>query len=60
MAASLRTGINLGSFATRAVHLKIQPQPKTIADSRDILRFLQKYGDVVMFKSLRVSTNPLP
>ncbi|TKA81721.1 hypothetical protein B0A49_00610 [Cryomyces minteri] len=40
-------------LATTAVHLKIHPRPANISESRQILRVLQRFGDVVMFKNLR-------
>ena len=41
--------------AGRAVHIKIQPRPLSLFESRQVLRTLQKYGDVVMYKHLKVS-----
>lgn len=42
--------------AGRAVHVKIHPQPHDLAESREVLRVLQRYGEVVMYKHLKVST----
>lgn len=38
----------------RAVHVKIYPRPRDLAESRGVLRVLQQYGDVVMYKNLKV------
>lgn len=38
----------------RAVYVKIYPQPRNLAESREVLRVLQRYGEVVMYKHLKV------
>jgi hypothetical protein len=38
----------------RAVHIKIHPRPRTITESREVLRVLERYGEVLMYKSLKV------
>ena len=38
----------------RAVHIKIYPRPRNLAESREVLRVLQQYGEVVMYKHLKV------
>ena len=38
-----------------AVHVKIHPQPRNLAESREVLHVLQQYGEVVMYKHLKVS-----
>ena len=38
----------------RAVHVKIYPRPRNLGESREVLRVLQQYGDVVMYKHLKV------
>lgn len=43
--------------AGQAVHIKIHPRPRTITESREILRVLQSYGEVTMFKNLKVQPN---
>lgn len=43
--------------AGRAVHIKIHPRPRNITESREILRVLQSYGEVTMFKNLKVQPN---
>lgn len=40
--------------AGRAVHVKIHPRPRNLGESREVLRVLQQYGDVVMYKHLKV------
>lgn len=41
-------------IAGRAVHIKIHPRPGNISESRQILRVLERYGEVVMYKHLKV------
>ena len=40
--------------AGRAVHVKIYPRPRNLGESREVLRVLQQYGDVIMYKHLKV------
>ena len=40
--------------AGRAVHVKIHPRPRNLSESREILRVLQQYGEVAMYKHLKV------
>lgn len=50
-------GRTLPSYARtvgRAVHVKIHPRPRNLSESREVLRVLQQYGEVVMYKHLRV------
>lgn len=60
MAASLRptaaaaAALTSTQLAGRAVHIKIHPRPRNLNESREVLRVLQKYGEVVMFRNLRV------
>lgn len=42
------------SAASKAVHLKVYPRPATLSESRELLHVLQQFGEVTMFKSLRV------
>lgn len=37
----------------RGVHVKIHPQPRNLAESREVLRVLQQYGEVVVYKNLK-------
>lgn len=42
------------------VHVKIHPRPRNLAESREVLWVLQQYGEVVMYKHLKVSlSNPV-
>ena len=43
--------------AGRAVHVKIYPRPRNLSESREILRVLQQYGDVAMYKHLKVHSD---
>ena len=40
-----------------AVHIKIHPRPRNIAESREVLRVLQQYGEIAVYKHLKVSLN---
>ena len=42
------------AVAGRAVHIKIHPRPRNLAESRQVVRVLERYGEVVMFKHLKV------
>lgn len=42
----------------RAVHLRLFPRPEGISESREILRLLQGYGKVEMFKNLKYDALP--
>jgi len=46
------------SFAANAVHIKIFPRPSNIAESRELLRVLQTFGEVVHFRWLKVHHLP--
>ncbi|KAL9118102.1 MAG: hypothetical protein Q9187_005356 [Circinaria calcarea] len=48
--ATIRTA---SVVAGRAVHIKIHPRPRNLAESRQVLRVLERYGEVVMFKHLK-------
>lgn len=53
--AAVRAGKEL---ASRAVHIRIHPRPANMAEGRGVLRVLQRFGQVVVFKSLRVCSKP--
>ncbi|KAF2234383.1 hypothetical protein EV356DRAFT_501949 [Viridothelium virens] len=54
MASVLRQTANAASeIASRAVHIKIWPRPSDLQESREILRVLQRFGEVTMFKTKR-------
>lgn len=50
MAAHIRPG----SLASKAVHVKIFPTARTFAERREVLRVLARYGEVDVFRSLKV------
>lgn len=53
-------GHSLKTLTGNTVHVKIHPRPQTLAESREVLRVLQQYGEVVMYKHLKVSLcNPI-
>lgn len=37
----------------RAVHVNIYPRPQNLAESREVLRVLRQYGEVIMYKHLK-------
>lgn len=52
-----QVGRSLPAYANtagRAVHIKIHPQPRNLSESTEVLRVLQQYGEVVMYKHLKV------
>ncbi|KAF2017649.1 hypothetical protein BU24DRAFT_346093 [Aaosphaeria arxii CBS 175.79] len=40
-------------LASRSVHLRIQPRPANLSESREILRVLQRFGEISTYKYLR-------
>ena len=46
---SLKEGLLRG-----AVHVRVLPRPRNLGESREILRVLEKYGEIVMYKHLKV------
>ena len=42
------------ALAPRSVHVRIVPRPANLSESREIYRVLQKFGDMDVFKYLRV------
>ncbi|KAL8796992.1 MAG: hypothetical protein Q9195_000763 [Heterodermia aff. obscurata] len=40
-----------------AVHIRVYPRPRNLAESREILRVLEGYGKVVMYKHLKDSSS---
>jgi transcriptional regulator NrdR family protein len=38
----------------RTVHVKIHPRPRSLTESRQVLQELRRYGDVTMFRHLKV------
>ena len=52
----LQNCLSTASANTRAVHLRIHPRPQNLAQSRQVLRVLEQYGEVIVFKNLRVGS----
>lgn len=43
-----------GSLTSGAVHIRVFPRPRNLAESREILKALEKYGEISMYKHLKV------
>ncbi|KAH0361657.1 hypothetical protein KCU65_g8557, partial [Aureobasidium melanogenum] len=43
----------------RAVHLRLHPRVETLAESREILRLMQQYGRVEMFRNFKYDALPV-
>jgi len=43
------------SLTTRTVWLKLHPSARTFAERREVLRVLERFGEVTMFKSHKVA-----
>lgn len=41
------------SLAARTVHMRIHPTPRTFSERREVLRVLEQFGEVTMFRSLK-------
>lgn len=55
MSRSILASIKGGtSLAARAVHVIVNPQPRNLHESRQVLRVLKDFGEITMFRSLRV------
>ncbi|KAI9055519.1 hypothetical protein LZ554_000467 [Drepanopeziza brunnea f. sp. 'monogermtubi'] len=39
------------TLASRTLHLKVYPTPETFAERREVLRVIERFGEVAMFKS---------
>lgn len=53
LSASRLLGMSLRPRTSHAVHIKIHPRPRNLAESRQILQVLQEYGRVVVYKHLK-------
>ena len=42
------------ALAPRSIHLRSVPRPANLSESREILRVLQRFGEISIFKYLRV------
>ncbi|TEY44883.1 hypothetical protein BOTCAL_0342g00070 [Botryotinia calthae] len=51
MATSLRAASS--NVSNRTVHVKIFPSARTFAERREVLRVLERFGEVTMFRSLK-------
>lgn len=38
----------------RTVHVKVKPRPRSLAESQQILHVLRRYGEISVFKHLKV------
>ncbi|KAL6713965.1 hypothetical protein ACLMJK_008459 [Lecanora helva] len=56
-AAASKTLPAYARTADRAVHVKIHPQPQNVAESREVLRVLQRYGEVIVYRHLKHEPN---
>ncbi|TVY84558.1 hypothetical protein LSUE1_G000743 [Lachnellula suecica] len=50
--ASFRTA-RAADLAKRTIHVKIYPTARTFAERREVLRVLEQFGEVAMFRSLK-------
>ncbi|PVH89152.1 hypothetical protein DL98DRAFT_96993 [Cadophora sp. DSE1049] len=41
------------SLGLRTLHLKVHPTPRTFAEQREVLRVIERFGEVSVFKSLK-------
>jgi hypothetical protein len=46
-------GGNAQGLAARTVHIKIYPTPQAFSERREVLRVLERFGEVTMFRSLK-------
>lgn len=53
-AAEAATRTSKAMIAARAVHINVTPAPETLHEYRGILRVLKQFGEVIMFRSLKV------
>ena len=42
------------NIAARSVHVHLRPTPMTLHDRRGILRVMKQFGEVIMFRPLKV------
>jgi hypothetical protein len=59
MAGGALSGL-IRPIGSRTVHLRLTPRTETIAESREILRVIQQFGRVEMFRNLKYDTLPMP
>ncbi|KAH7351239.1 hypothetical protein BKA65DRAFT_254756 [Rhexocercosporidium sp. MPI-PUGE-AT-0058] len=51
MSASITSAAR--SLSPRTLHLKVYPTPRTFAEQREVLRVIERFGEVSVFKSLK-------
>lgn len=55
MSSNLRAAAsNAARLALRSVHIKLYPTAATFAERKEVLRVVQRFGEVEWFKSLKV------
>ena len=54
-AAQTKAASSASSLLGRTVHVKIKPRPRSLAESAQVLRILRRYGEVDVYKHLKVS-----
>jgi hypothetical protein len=42
------------AIAARSIHIKIYPAARSMPERREVLRVIERFGEVEMFKSLKV------
>ena len=52
--------LTIPQLTALSVTLRMTPPPKSLAESRAILRVLQQFGQVTAFKALRACSPPFP
>lgn len=58
MSSAIRSGAGKAIesvVATRSMFVKVKPIPATLSQRRAVLKALQRYGDIEVFKKLAVS-----
>ena len=53
-AARLCRAIEKPNIAARSLFIRVQPPPRSLSERRAVLRAMQRYGEVDMFKKLAV------
>jgi len=53
MAQARTFASSASKIASQTVHIKIYPTPQTFSERREVLRVLERYGEVTMFRSLK-------
>ncbi len=45
------------NVAARSIHIKMHPTARSFSEQREVLRVLERFGEVEMFRSLKVCIN---